>query len=175
MKMTRITAWAASATVAAAIAVPVAAAPASAAENAITFACAEPPFPSAESDFFVKIKAPLIVFKGRDIDLDVTLTSAEPTKFDLPANGINGSIDVKVGGSVQTTVTATGLTNPAIVPAGQQVALPGGAARVPASKVGIYTFRPDKFELHTFFGTTLACTPTAPTAISAITVTVLAP
>jgi hypothetical protein len=146
--------------------------PANATTHAITYACTEPPFPSADADFYVTITAPAVVRQGTTINLGATLTSADGSAVEVPAGGVTTSLDIKVGGVASTTVTATGLTNTSDVPKGRPVTQTGGKASLPAAGQGVYTFRADTFVTTTYFGTTLACAPKAPASIAAITVAV---
>jgi hypothetical protein len=139
----------------------------------ITFSCTEPPWPGEKDQTFdVTLDAPPVVLAGGTIAVQASMVSAAPSVGDLPANALNGYLDVVVGGAGSGEVPAKGLTNPQAVPTGQPVSLSGGVADVPAAKTGVYTFKPDDFQLSTPSNTTIVCVPKSGTSVSALTVVV---
>ncbi|MEU2425686.1 hypothetical protein ABZ619_32580 [Streptomyces sp. NPDC007851] len=140
----------------------------------ITYSCTEPPYPAGEADFTVFVKAPRKVFQGQTIRLKAAIKSVDPTKVDVPANGVTGTLAITVGGAISSSVTATGLTNEDAVPVGEQVLQTGGKASLTAPVPGVYTYAPGEFVLTTWMGTTLDCAPES-TPVAATTTVLPAP
>lgn len=168
MKKSRICTISLAATAAAVLSIPVGAAPAFATSSGVTvtYTCTEPPFPGGESDFTLTVKAPKLVLEGQRIDLKATLGSVDASKVDVPAQGVNTTLDITVGGAISTTVTATGLTNAAAVPTGQQVLQTGGTASLNASAPGLVTYKPGEFVTTTWMDTVLDCTPNSTSVLA---------
>lgn len=125
----------------------------------VVYSCTEPPFPAGDSTWDLTVKAPKYANVFAEILLEVTLKPARTTPVEIPANGINGTVNISVTGPVTSGAKATGLTNPTTVPVGQQVVLTGGTAKVDTWETGIHQFTPTSFELKTWMNTVLACTP----------------
>jgi len=125
----------------------------------ITYSCTEPPYPAGEADFTVFINVPKKVIQGQTISLKASILSVDPTKVDVPAGGVDGTLAISVGGAATTGVTATGLTNQDAVPIGEQVLQSGGTASLTTSTAGVYTFTPGEFVITTWMDTTLDCAP----------------
>ncbi|KPI19083.1 hypothetical protein OK074_1547 [Actinobacteria bacterium OK074] len=172
MNRSRIRATIAVGATAAAVSLPAAATPAFASSEGvtITYSCTEPPYPAGEADFTVFVKAPKKVFEGRTIKLKAAIESVDPTKVDVPAGGVVGTLAIGVGGPVTTSVTATGLTNEDAVPIGEQVLQDGGTASLTASAPGVYTFTPGEIVITTWMDTTLDCLPESEAVVATTTV-----
>ncbi|WP_394619032.1 hypothetical protein JNUCC0626_08015 [Lentzea sp. JNUCC 0626] len=88
------------------------------------------------------ITAPLVVRKGSYVDLWLTLRTLHGTKFERPANDINGEMGVAIGGASTAEPTAFGLTNVEPARIGHGVLLSGGHTRFLAEEPGLLTFAP---------------------------------
>lgn len=129
------------------------------ATSSAVYSCTEPPYPSGDSTWDLTITAPRYADVFSPIQLDVVLKPARATPVEIPANGVKGSVAIRVAGPENRVVTATGLTNPTAVPVGQLAVLSGGKATLVAEKTGVYKFTPASFELRTWMDTVLACVP----------------
>lgn len=137
----------------------------------ITYTCTEPPWPgSAQSTYDVTVTAPLTAKKGRQITLKASLRSVSPAPGDVPANALQGYVDLVIGGSGSGKTTAKGLTNPVAVAKGELVLLAGGVASYTPNTLGVHTFKPDKFQLTTHQDTTIVCLPNSSDVIVAVPV-----
>jgi len=178
MKRFRLAAAAVVAGLTAAVAVP--ASPASAATGTpritatrtVQYHCVEPPYPDAETAFDVTFSAPVLVLKGTTIDVTATVKATTAIPIDVPANGVAARVEVVIGGTESGSVYAEGLTNSALVPAGELMKLTGGVAHVPTTRAGVLTFTPGIFESTNWLGQHLVCTPTETPAIASVTVVV---
>ncbi|WP_067608954.1 hypothetical protein [Nocardiopsis listeri] len=174
MTSTKTRVGTAAAALAVAVGGSIAVAPAAGAEEATTasvvYSCTEPPYPPGDSSWTLRVSAPVHVRSGEEIPLEATLTPENETPVEMPAEGISGSVDLAVSGSVEGSVTAEGLTNTDAVPVGEVPVLTGGHGSFPATDQGIYLFTPTGFTLHTWMGTELDCSPKDSAPIVAVTV-----
>ncbi|MYW04932.1 hypothetical protein [Streptomyces sp. SID3343] len=125
----------------------------------IVFSCTEAGSPQVPLTYAVSIKAPRKARLGTSIPLTVTAT--KPAPADIPALGIDGDMQIVLGGAASGEVTATGLVNATNVPIGQPLVLGPGSASVPATTPGFHTFTPGAFVMQLWVGATLECTPPA--------------
>ncbi|HEX6344776.1 hypothetical protein [Umezawaea sp.] len=139
------------------------------ATSSAVYSCTEPPFPAGDSTWNLTITAPKYANLFDPIPLAVVLEPARPTPVEIPANGVKGTVAIRVTGPESRVVTATGLTNPTAVPVGELAVLTGGKATVIPEKTGVYKFTPASFELRTWMDTVLACVPKDEPSVAAQT------
>ncbi|MEW2034982.1 hypothetical protein AB0901_31340 [Streptomyces roseifaciens] len=142
-------------------------APPAAAAEAVTVAytCTGPGAPSGVQSLLVTVTAPAAVPRGSAADLSVEVTTALNVPVDVPARAATGEMAFRLGGAGSGSVTATGFTNTAAIPAGSPVTLTGGAVSARLDAAGATTFTPGAATVHVF-GVTVACevSGTAPVA-----------
>ncbi|WP_431727306.1 hypothetical protein [Verrucosispora sp. TAA-831] len=132
--------------------------------SSVAYNCVEDPYPGGQTSFDVTFSAPSKVRVGVKFTLKATVAASVTIPIDVPANGVSGSVQAVLGGAGSGVVSAAGLTNATVVPAGQLLTLTGGAATVfPASR-GVLTFTPGVLETTNWLGQHLVCTPYLPPA-----------
>ncbi|WP_422769597.1 hypothetical protein ACN28C_22990 [Plantactinospora sp. WMMC1484] len=129
--------------------------------STVAYNCVEEPYPGGDTTFDVTFSAPLAVRVGSKVTLRAAVRATVTIPIDVPANGVDGSVEALLSGSQSGVVTATGLTNTAIVPAGELMTLTGGTATVTPTARGVLRFTPGVLESTNWLGQHLVCTPTA--------------
>ncbi|WP_431926082.1 hypothetical protein [Micromonospora wenchangensis] len=140
--------------------------------STVQYHCVEPPYPDADTTLDVTFTAPAVAHKGTNFTVTAKVKATAGIPIDVPANGTTASVGVVLSGSQSGTVTATGLTNTAVVPAGQLLTLTGGAATVSPTRVGVLLFTPGGFESTNWLGQHLVCTPITPPSVASLSIVV---
>ncbi|MFI9463120.1 hypothetical protein [Streptomyces xiamenensis] len=138
----------------------------------VEYHCVEEPYGEADANFIITLTAPYHVRPGGSIHVDAKVTTHSPAPEGLPPNSLNGAIQVVAGGAGSGTVTAPGLTNPVVPPAGDPLTLSGARATFTADAKGLWTFRPGAFETVNAQNEHLVCTPRGTTQVAALTVVI---
>ncbi len=129
--------------------------PAGAGTASVVYSCTEMGSEPVPLTYDVSITAPVKVRKGTKIYLKVSAT--KPAPADVPAGGIDGDMDVVLGGIGAGTVTATGLANATALSTGQPMVLGPGWASYTPTTTGVVTFAPGHFVMDIWIGATLDC------------------
>ncbi|WP_406212771.1 hypothetical protein [Streptomyces decoyicus] len=130
---------------------------ASAATTDLVYSCVEGSADPVNLTYSVTISAPETATRGTNIPLTVTAT--KPAPADIPAKGIDGTMEIRYSGAASGKVTASGLVNAQAVPKGQPLVLGPGKASVPATTAGVYKFAAGaRFDMKLWVGETLSCT-----------------
>ncbi|MGV9317056.1 hypothetical protein ACWDR0_33510 [Streptomyces sp. NPDC003691] len=131
----------------------------------ILYHCVEAPYGEADAYFLLNLTAPRYAAYGSTVDVAATVTTTSPAPPGLLPYTLNGKIDVTAGGAGSGTVTATGLTNPVVPPAGDPLTLSGATASFTANATGLWKFRPGAFETINARNEHLVCTPKTTTPV----------
>ena len=122
----------------------VAAAPATADTVSVSFSCAFAGAGHWTADYLVTITAPATATRGQAVTVTAALGSIGTANQDAPAGAYRAFMDISLGGAASGTITANGLTSPA-VRVGDPLPLTGGVASVTFNAVGDVTYRPVRF------------------------------
>jgi hypothetical protein len=116
-------------------------APSAAADTVtVSYICGVPTFPPHWNDAYrVTVTAPATATRGQTVTVTASLVGIQAT-----ANTYQAALVITLGGASSGTITATGLTNPAI-PAGGTPKWNGGRAQVTLASAGTVTFTPGGF------------------------------
>ncbi|MBB5803221.1 hypothetical protein F4560_002989 [Saccharothrix ecbatanensis] len=128
---------------------------ASASTADVVFSCTESGSAVVPLTYSVSFTAPTKVRRGTMIKLTVSAT--KPAPADVPAGGIDGDMEIVLGGTASGSITATGLANATAVPIGQPMVLGPGTASLFAGTAGVITYSPGDFVMDIWIGAVLEC------------------
>jgi len=114
------------------------------------------------------INAPTNAARGQTVEVTVSLTGEATFPNGASAGANQATFTIALGGAGSGTITATGLTNPAIPPGGKETWI-GGHAQVTLANAGDVTFTPNRLQVTSGPTNGYVCAALAPVPVVATT------